>query len=183
MVCDYFLTVSILYSHFSISVCSVVYIRQVGQIFEICSVFLPSVMKFLEYSFLKIVSFESRISLFHYKQSSRKNIFVLNFILIAIKYYESIYKYDRNFKQVTTQLLILTLFSANRDKKDDEKNKQSSAKGTAHTKTVHASSTDITRTIKGHQRTLKIHSLSLLSFLTQIHDDFIRLFDSIKSNI
>lgn len=36
----------------------------------------------------------------------------------------------------------LKLFSANREKKDDEKNKQNSAKGTSQTK-AHASATDI----------------------------------------
>lgn len=45
---------------------------------------------------------------------------------------------------------MVDLFSANRDKKDDEKNKQNSAKGTAQSKTVHASSTDIAKPLKGH---------------------------------
>lgn len=45
--------------------------------------------------------------------------------------------------------LTLALFSAIRDKKDDEKNKQNSAKGTT-LKQVHASSTDVAKTLKIH---------------------------------
>lgn len=46
-------------------------------------------------------------------------------------------------------ILIVTLFSANRDKKDDEKNKQNSAKGTAHYKTTHSPTANIAN-VKSH---------------------------------
>ncbi|XP_064210719.1 casein kinase I isoform X6 [Tribolium castaneum] len=52
--------------------------------------------------------------------------------------------------QPQTSRVVISQQTANRDKKDDEKNKQNSAKGTAHYKTTHPSTANIAKVFKGH---------------------------------